>query len=210
MAFTKGQKPEEGEAAWSRLTRKKLGMTYQKVPDESEQHWSRDVIASLISMRSVERDAQGNKESKEVRRRSEQQSLGAVVSESADYRREEIVEGLSGDKRHLQDDEHVQFAVFQRFFESPPDRFGVLVNDSSILFPDSPFLRYRHGQLTSGRLQQTHRSLGSSYSVKLHFPGEEKMLALKRVVREKWEEHERYADCHRALDDEEPFLFVFP
>lgn len=35
------------------------------------------------------------------------------------------------------------------------------------------------------------------------------MFALKGVVRQKWKEHECYADCHRALDDEEPFLFVF-
>lgn len=86
-------------------------MTHEKVPKQSEQHRSRDMIAPLILVRSVKRDAQGYKECKEVWRRSEQQRLGAAVSESADNRREEIIEGLSGDERHLQDDKHVQFAV---------------------------------------------------------------------------------------------------
>lgn len=98
-----------------------LGVTYQKVPKQSEQHRSRDMIAPLILVRSVKRDAQGYKESKEIRRRSEQQSLGAVESESADNRREEIIKRLSCDERHLQDDKHVQFAVLEGLFQSPQD-----------------------------------------------------------------------------------------
>lgn len=64
-------------------------------------------------MRGIKRECQRYEEGKKIWWRCEQQSLGAVVSESADYRGEEIVEGLSGNKSHLQNDEHVQFAVLE-------------------------------------------------------------------------------------------------
>lgn len=95
---------------------------------------------TLVLVRRVKRNRQRHDEGKEVWRGSKQESNGAVVAQSADNRREEIVEGLSCDEGHLEDDKHVQFGIDESLLDSPPDTFGILVNNTSIFLPNPPFL----------------------------------------------------------------------
>lgn len=117
-----------------------FGVTYKDISEEGKNHWGRNVIPPLLLVRSVKRDRQGHEEGKKVWRGREQQGRGAVVSQCPDDGGKEIVEGLGGDEGHLQDDKHVQFAVTECLFQSPPDGLGVLVYDSGVLFPYPPFL----------------------------------------------------------------------
>lgn len=94
----------------------RLDVTYQNVSEESKQHWNRDVITPLLFVRSMKRDRQRHEEREKVWRGREEQGLGAVVSQSSDNRREKVVEGLGCNEGHLQNDKHVQFAVFKRLF----------------------------------------------------------------------------------------------